>query len=590
VLGGLFALVALASTERAAAFCGFYVTGADSSLYANATMVVLMRDGTRTVLSMQNNYQGPPDSFALVIPVPTVLQKENVKVLPKDVFARVDALGAPRLVEYWEVNPCQPPFDNRAFGAVPPAASMAASAASAGASAPVRIEAQFAVGEYEVVVLRADDRAGLDTWVRDNKYNIPGGAGPVLAPYVAAGMKFFVAKVDTTRVTFNGDQAALSPLRFYYDTPEFSLPVRLGLLNSQGSQDLIVNILAPGRYELANYPNVTVPTNIRVQNEVRNGFASFYEALYAKTLEKNPKAVVTEYSWSSSSCDPCPTPPLTEQDLLTLGADVLQTASAGAPVPAAGSGGFVPPPIQVSNNFTLTRLHARYTKDMLGEDLVFKQADEIMGGRGIPDTKGNLDQTVMHQAGAAYSYSNFQGRYVILHPWEQAISCQNPSRGQWGGPSGMLGTAPMSQAPTNSALMGATPKAGDLTALLAESVPSLSVTAKTPIDPLAPIARAAAGSGAAGKPGSGYVAGQGSIAFPFAGAKAPANAGAAAGNGLTDLRPGDAVTPPAAKKSSGCAVASGGSGDGFGVASVLAGVMLFGARRTRRRTLGKGRS
>ena len=47
-------------------------------------MVVLMRDGTRTVLSMQNNYQGPPEDFAMVVPVPVVLQKENVKTLPRE--------------------------------------------------------------------------------------------------------------------------------------------------------------------------------------------------------------------------------------------------------------------------------------------------------------------------------------------------------------------------------------------------------------------------------------------------------------------------------------------------------------------------
>ena len=46
---GLFA------APSADAFCGFYVAGADQKLFNNATMVVLMREGTRTVLSMQNN-------------------------------------------------------------------------------------------------------------------------------------------------------------------------------------------------------------------------------------------------------------------------------------------------------------------------------------------------------------------------------------------------------------------------------------------------------------------------------------------------------------------------------------------------------
>ena len=65
-----------------------------------------MREGTRTVLSMQNNYKGPPDEFAMVVPVPVVLQKENVKTLPRELFAKVEQLGAPRLVEYWEQDPC----------------------------------------------------------------------------------------------------------------------------------------------------------------------------------------------------------------------------------------------------------------------------------------------------------------------------------------------------------------------------------------------------------------------------------------------------------------------------------------------------
>ena len=60
----------LATTSRADAFCGFYVGGAGTKMFNNATQVVLMRHGQTTVLSMQNNYQGPPAKFAMVVPVP----------------------------------------------------------------------------------------------------------------------------------------------------------------------------------------------------------------------------------------------------------------------------------------------------------------------------------------------------------------------------------------------------------------------------------------------------------------------------------------------------------------------------------------
>jgi hypothetical protein len=63
----------------------------------------------------------------------------------------------------------------------------------------VKIEAQFEVGEYEVVVLSATDSMALDTWLRAEKYNIPEGAEPMLKPYIESGMFFFVAKVNSKR-------------------------------------------------------------------------------------------------------------------------------------------------------------------------------------------------------------------------------------------------------------------------------------------------------------------------------------------------------------------------------------------------------
>src|ERR1043165_6272494 len=102
------AAVLAGAPSPASAFCGFYVAGSDQQLVADATQVVLMRKGTRTVLSMQNNYKGPPEAFAMVIPVPVVLKEADVKILPAQVFASIERMGAPRLVEYWEQDPCRP--------------------------------------------------------------------------------------------------------------------------------------------------------------------------------------------------------------------------------------------------------------------------------------------------------------------------------------------------------------------------------------------------------------------------------------------------------------------------------------------------
>ena len=185
-------------------------------------MVVMMRDGTKTVLSMQNNYQGPAEDFAMVVPVPTVLQKENVKTLPRKIFDRVDKLAAPRLVEYWEQDPCGPLRPPAGLAGRPSGGSGTGVGFGHGKGRlGVKIEAQFKVGEYDVVILSAKDSTGLDTWLKQNKYKIPDGAEPVLKPYVQKGMKFFVAKVDVKKVRFEDGKAVLSPLRFHYESKDF---------------------------------------------------------------------------------------------------------------------------------------------------------------------------------------------------------------------------------------------------------------------------------------------------------------------------------------------------------------------------------
>jgi MYXO-CTERM domain-containing protein len=397
---------------------------------------------------MRNNYEGPPEGFAMVIPVPQVLEEENVKVIKDEVFTRVDQLAAPRLVEYWEQDPCFRPKPRRRYRGKG-GAKKTGSKRPSGAAKPelgVTVEAEFDVGEYNVVILSAKESNGLEKWLEQEKYNIPKGAAPVLKPYIEGGQYFFVAKVDPKKVTFKDGQAQLSPLRFHYDSKEFSLPVRLGLLNAKGHQDLLVHILAKKqRYEVANYKNVTIPTNILVKDHVRDRFAEFYATLLDRTLEENPKAVITEYSWDASTCDPCPVPALRPGEMITLGLDVVDGSLQEEPAIRTTS-----PPSRRgrsrrtfrrprSSGWVLTRLHARYTKDELEEDLVFRKADPIIGGRGTP----HGENPKMNEEGAKPgSYNNFQGRYIMLNPWEGEIKCENPRRGVWGGPPGSSKSAP----------------------------------------------------------------------------------------------------------------------------------------------------
>ncbi len=440
----IFLFVMLAAPLSASAFCGFYVAPGEAKLVNNATRVALMRHGDKTVMSLQPDYQGPAEEFAMVIPVPQVLNKKDVKTLNPGLFDTLDNYSTPRMSEYWEQDPCPRPVKRHNYPS-----SMAKSSARPDDDRPmkkaekayVKVEAKFEVGEYDIVILSSNDGTALEKWLVKQKYRIPSGAAPYMAPYIASGMYFFVAKVNPKRAKFEGNNAILSPLRFHFTSKDFALPIRLGMINAGKEQDIVVFVLGEERYVPSNYPHAPIPTNIVVKNSVKKDFAGFYEGLYAKARKENEDAIITEYVWELATlqnggqinqgmkCDPCTGPVsfFTPQWLLELGLDVF--GASANPVLVDPNG---PPPVSpasMPSKLVLTRLHGRFEPDLKNPDIMFQKAEPIVGGMGTPDQKGNLQPTV-YAPGA----NVFQGRYVMLNKWKGKITCKNPQRGYWGGP------------------------------------------------------------------------------------------------------------------------------------------------------------
>src|SRR5262249_50322577 len=259
LFGVAFASLVAASSTAISGFCGFYVAKADTKLFNRASQVVLVRDGDRTVLTMVNDFKGDLKEFAVVIPVPTFLKREQIHVGEKALVDHLDAYSAPRLVEYFDQNPCIMYEYDRLMSAVAAPQSRAADAARSAKSLGVTIEAQYTVGEYDIVILSAQQSSGLETWLRDNGYRIPAGASDVIASYLKQNMRFFVAKVNLTEQAKLGF-SYLRPLQVAYETPKFMLPIRLGMVNANGPQDLFVYALTRnGRIETTNYRTTKVP-------------------------------------------------------------------------------------------------------------------------------------------------------------------------------------------------------------------------------------------------------------------------------------------------------------------------------------------
>lgn len=439
-------LFALLLPDTADAFCGFFVSPGDTKLVNNATRVALMRHGDKTVTTLQPDYEGPAEDFAMVIPVPEVVQKDQVKTLERTLFDELDAFTSPRMAEYWEEDPCmKPPVETGNAALLATSSGLKTMARTAGETKEpyVRVEAKFAVGEYDIVVLSSNEAAALESWLKKKKYKIPAGAAPYLAPYINSGMYFFVAKVDPKRAMLDGKRAVLSPLRFHYTSEDFTLPIRLGMINAKKEQDILVFVFGQERYVPSNYPTAPIPTNIVVDEKVKKNFAGFYEGLFSRTRAENEGAIVTEHVWPAvridrrrgrvvegQKCDPCTGPVMNfkPQWALSLGLDVFgiggRRDSEERPAPTAPS------------KLVVTRLHGRFKAGKSTADIMFQKAGPLNGGLGMPDSSGQLPATT-HSG----FQSLFQGRYVILNHWKGELACEAPVRGRWGG-SPMLGTSP----------------------------------------------------------------------------------------------------------------------------------------------------
>ena len=147
--------VALSGTAQA--FCGFYVAKADTSLFNRASQVVLVLDGDRTVLTMANDFEGDVKDFAVVIPVPTFIEHGQINVADKALIDHLDAYTSPRLVEYFDPDPCNR-YEYDMVGALKSSMPRAGAELEEKAMARgVTIEASYTVGEYDILILSATE-------------------------------------------------------------------------------------------------------------------------------------------------------------------------------------------------------------------------------------------------------------------------------------------------------------------------------------------------------------------------------------------------------------------------------------------------
>jgi len=390
-------ILATMISHDAMAFCGFYVSKADGTLKNKTSQVILVHDGDRSTITMYNDFKGDLKDFAMVVPVPVVLKERDIKVVDEKIFKTLNEYSQPRLVEYYDQNPCERVFYDKLEGRVPGVALSETVVVGYGAARKkdlgVRIEAKYLVGEYDILILSAKESQGLRTWLTENGYKIPAGAEEVLEPYIRSNLKFFVVKVnEEEKKKLPGN--FLRPIQISFNSPRFMLPIRLGMANADGDQDMIVYAFCKrGRIECTNYRTVSLPTGKNIPLFVQSNFGNFYTNLFQHQWKMEGRAVtMLEYAWDVSpgtylKCDPCVASAPSRQDLIQAGVWWMEGRS-GADV--------VDERDDRPENAFFTRLHVRYNRKAFPQDLLFQETANT---------------------------ENFQARYIITHPATGDLNC-----------------------------------------------------------------------------------------------------------------------------------------------------------------------
>lgn len=393
----ILSVTAIAVSLSGFAFCGFYVAKADVKLFNKTSQVIIAKNGEKQTVTMSSDFEGDVKDFAMVVPVPVILEEKDIRVVNRILFDKLDTYSAPRLVEYYDQNPCYTRYDYYDYPMAGAVQQMSVSdsevAMHSNKSLGVTIEAKYNVGEYEILILSAKESSGLETWLNQNGYKMPVGAKEVLDPYIKTNMKFFVCKVNLQNYN-TATAVPLRPLQITYSSPKFMLPIRLGMANANGAQDLVIYCYSQtGRIETTNYRTALIPTDFKVPLFVQSEFGEFYRDLYYKAFNREGKnAVFLEYAWEVSPmqnvfCDPCVGDPPMVADLKEAGVDWL--INKGQDYHTGGN--------VYDGKVFFTRLHVTYDREHFPQDLMFQETP---------------------------NKQTFQGRYILTHPASGDFSCE----------------------------------------------------------------------------------------------------------------------------------------------------------------------
>ena len=388
-----------------------------------AVQVLLVRDGARTVVAIQPSYIGPGQDFVWMLPVPAGVRRDQIVAngYLAELFRHLDHVTAPRLVGLEQRDPCPPPPSGQpAFlggreshpAAMPPQGEGLRIAwrrwwyfqerredrreVARRVAAKAR---EMASSEYQLHLLSGQGSA-VARWLRRHGYPVNQRVRDFLTWQVPPDHQVLIAQVAMEDVAYERDHYALRPVMYVVEDETFQTNVSRNLSSAETARWTLY-VVGPSRYEVAERPNVVVPTNLSVRASAGLAFDALYRGLVRRARGERSDTVITEWAGHRGPCD--------RRSMGTFSLDWLSKA-AGADLWTAPSS---------SAPLTLTRLSLLALRPR--ETLTFEPAPAIEAGLADLDPSGQISTAVTPSA-----ENHVRARYVVLRPWPTPSACEAP--------------------------------------------------------------------------------------------------------------------------------------------------------------------
>ncbi len=272
---GLFVwlLLLVGLLPGAASACGGFFCGA-TPVDQQAERILFVQEDEYTVRSIvEIQYQGDPENFAWVVPVPSVPELDTFS--PQALQA-LDLATEPFYIPAWQ---CTDDLVVDTDGGPPRADSVT-----------VDVLDRRLVGPFETATIESRDPDALVEWLRINDFRVPEQMEPFIGLYVNEGLKFLAMKLQPGRRV---DSIRPISMRYFARSP--AVPLRLTAIAALPEMGVKVWVLADRRYGALNVPAIQLPLE-RVRYDVSDR-KSNHAALVARLVdEQRAPAFVTEYA------------------------------------------------------------------------------------------------------------------------------------------------------------------------------------------------------------------------------------------------------------------------------------------------------